>query len=162
MNTRKQEIVGKTSNYYENSKSNAIIVYEDVGLNAHEIKNIKKNIWSVGDVMCIKNTLFECFLKQNSFDSYETLKGKNIVVFCEDVFKAIVFNNNLIRKLKLTKKFIIKSAFVNKRYFNKKDVSNLGAYGSNEGLYGSTYLTLKSLMMHLIKISTLAVENKGK
>jgi len=162
VNTRKQEIVGKTSNYYENSKSSAIILYEDRGLNAHQMKDIKKNIWSVGSAMCIKNTLFECFLKQNSFNTYEVLKGKNIAIFCEDVFKAVNSANVLVKKLRLNKKFMIKAAFVNKNYFNEKKVSSLGAYGSNEGLYASTYLTLKCPMIHLVKILTLAAENKGK
>ena len=163
MNTRKQEIVKKTEDYYKSNESASIIVYTDKGLNAHEIKNIKSSLWNVGNMMAVKNTLFERFLKDNNFSSYNTLTGKNIAIFCKDAFEAMSGANSVIKKLKINNKLGLKSAFIEKSYFNEKDVQKLVKYNSFKHLVGDTCFTLQAPMIVLVKILTLAAEeNKGK
>ena len=160
MNTKKQEIVEKTKNYYNNHEINSIVIYTDKGLNAHEIKSVKSSLWNIGNIMAVKNTLFERFLKENNFTSYETLNGKNIAIFCKDAFETISSTNNLIKKMKINNKINVNSAFIEKSYFDNKNVGKLGNYTSFKDLVGNTCCTLKAPLVVLVKILTLAAEEK--
>lgn len=162
MNTRKQEIVNKTEHYYKNNKGNSIIIYTDKGLNAHEIKTVKSSLWNVGNIMAVKNTLFERFLKNNNFSSYDILTGKNVAIFCQDAFEAISGANSIIKKMKINNKMNLNSAFINDSYFNNVNVQKLVRYNSFKHLQGDTCFTLQAPTVVLVKILTLAAEEKGK
>lgn len=163
MNTRKQEIVKKTDSYYKNNESSSIVIYTDKGLNAHQIKNVKSSLWNVGNIMAVKNTLFERFLKDNNFISYNNLTGKNVVIFCKDAFEAMYAANNIIKKLKINNKISLRSVFIEKNYFSEDKVGKLARYNSFQHLQGDTCFTLQAPMIVLTKILTLATEeNKGK
>ncbi len=163
MNTRKQEIVKKTENYYKGNEANSIVIYTDKGLDAGQTKKVKSSLWNIGNPMAIKNTLFERFLKDNNFTSYDILDGKNIMIFCKDAFEAISGTNNIIKKMKLQNKINLRSAFIDKNYFNNKNVQKLVKYNSFQHLQGDTCFTLQAPMIVLAKILTLAAEeNKGK
>jgi ribosomal protein L10 len=163
VNTKKQGIVKKTEDYYNNNDISSIVIYTDKGLNAHEIKNVKSSLWNIGNTMAVKNTLFERFLKNNNFTSYDTLNGKNIAIFCKDAFETISNTNSIIKKMKVNNKVSLVSAFIDKNYFNNQNVQKLVRYSSFQNLIGDTCFTLQAPMIVLAKILTLAAEeNKGK
>lgn len=161
MNTRKQQIVEKTSEYYHSTGESAIILYEDKGLTAQEIKNIKKDLWSIGETMSIKNTLFVKFMEEHKIAASETLRGNNVAVFCKDAFQAIHCTNTTLKNLKI-KKFQIKCAFINNSYFDLNAMKRLQRFNSADNLYADTFYTLQSPMIMLIKILTIAGANSDK
>jgi hypothetical protein len=67
-----------------------------------------------------------------------------------------------IKKLKIDKKFVIQCSFIDKNYFNKLSTSALSRYSSVSSIHASVYMSLKSPMIMLWKILTLATENKVK
>jgi ribosomal protein L10 len=162
VNIRKQKIVQKTLDYYKSTGESSVVLYEDIGLSAQQIKNVKKALWNVGEIACIKNTLFERFLKEKNFQNYEILRGNNVAIFCKDAFTAIHWANMTIKKLKIDKKFVIQCSFIDKNYFNKLSTSALSRYSSVSSIHASVYMSLKSPMIMLWKILTLATENKVK
>lgn len=163
MNTRKQVIVDRILKHYEKSKKSAIVVCGVKNLTAQQMQKIKQKIWEVGDVVYIKNSLFNKVVKQKINSEEKKEKGNNFVVFGneeKDIFEILKNVNKTISQMQLKKDILVNKVFLSNNMYNDKQIKTFSNFNSKKDFEASFCMLFKTVPIKISKILKLVSERK--
>lgn len=163
MNTRKQKIVDKISEKYSESKNNAVIVCNMDNLNAKELKEFKRKIWSVGSAVFVKNTLFCQSVSSHvkNYKSESNMRGSNCIIFSKkdkDIFQTMSAIKEGMKKFKIQSKVRPNQVLLEDKFYEGKSLEIFTSFPSKQALEGGICLLTKLIPIKICKILSMQIK----